>query len=81
MPVYLSCYGVYLLLWICATPPIVIMLLVRCVFVLLIYGPSLRAGRGIAPCSNVWSWVCLAMVETMSVTHPLVFLVDFVVPL
>ena len=53
MPVYLLCYGVYLLLWICATPSVVVVLLVRCVFVLLVYGPSLQASQGIVPRSNV----------------------------
>ena len=53
MPVYLLCYGVYLLLWICATPPVVVVLLVRCVFVLFACGPSHRASQGIVIHLNV----------------------------
>jgi hypothetical protein len=45
--VYLLSYGYVLLLRL----PFV--LLVHCVFVLFVYGPSLRAGRGIVPRSNV----------------------------
>ena len=42
-----------LVLWKCATPSAVVCVLVRCVFVLSVCGPSLRAGRGIVPRSNV----------------------------
>jgi hypothetical protein len=50
------------------------------VFVLFAYGPSLRAGRGIVPRSNVRSWVHPTVAVTSSVTRSLLFLVGFVVP-
>ena len=53
MLVMCLCTGLSLVLQLCATPCHVVELLVLCVFLLFVYGPSLRAGRGIVPCSNV----------------------------
>jgi hypothetical protein len=44
--IYLLCYGVYPLLWICATPPVVVELSILCVFMFFVYGLSLRASQG-----------------------------------
>ena len=42
-----------LVLWKCPTAWAIVCVLVRCVFVLSVCEPSLRAGRGIVPHSNV----------------------------
>ena len=51
-----------------------------CVCVVSLWTEPLNQSRGIVPHSIVRSWVCPAVAMMSSITHPLVFLVDFVVP-
>ena len=53
MPFYLLCFGVYLLCYGYVLLRSSFVLLVHCMFVLIAYGPNLRAIQGIIPRLNI----------------------------